>query len=80
MKYTVGDSITIRDDMNVSHIYCNCEFVSDMNVFSGKSATITETLPVSDQYKIDVDGSKYFWHSSMFKLTVRQKIVKLLNI
>ena len=77
MKYDVGDKITVRNDMQIGGIYANCEFVPEMNIFSGKVATITETLPDQDQYKIDVDGSKYFWNSDMFKLTLLETLVKL---
>ena len=76
MKYDVGDKITVRNDIQIGGIYANCEFVPEMNIFSGKVATITETLPDQDQYKIDVDGSKYFWHSNMFRLTFRQTLNK----
>ena len=77
MKYGVGDKITVRNGMQIGGAYTNCEFVPEMNIFSGKVATITETLPDNDQYKIDVDGSIYFWHSDMFKLTLRQTLIKL---
>ena len=80
MKYEVGDKVLIRNDMHVSNVYCNCEFVLDMNVFSGSVATITETLPKSDQYRIDADNSKHFWHSNMFKLTTSQKFIKMIRL
>ena len=79
MKYEIGDEVTVRNNMRVGHIYTNCEFVPEMNIFSGKVVTITETLTDQDQYKIDVDGSKYFWHSDMFRLTLRQNLNKLFN-
>ena len=79
MKYEIGDEVTVRNNMRVGQIYTNCEFVPEMNIFSGKVVTISETLPDQDQYKTDVDGSKYFWHSDMFRLTLLQNLNKRFN-
>ena len=80
MIYNVGDTVKIRTGLIVGSAYGSCEFIAEMQKIEGCTATISEVISDQDQYKIDVDGSKYFWHSSMFELTSYQKIIKLLSL
>ena len=66
MKYTIGDKVTIKDDLIIGRPYGNCEFVVEMAYFSGDEVEISELIEDQNQYKIKEDGNKYFWHEKMF--------------
>lgn len=67
MKRKVGSKVKIRNDMVIGGIYGNCQFIMEMQEFEGDKAIITEEIEEQRQYKIDADGSKYFWNDKMFK-------------
>lgn len=64
MRYKVGDKVRIRYNLGIGETYGGEVFVDDMNVFSGKQATITEIE--NGEYYIDLDEGEFIWTDEMF--------------
>lgn len=76
MNHEIGDKVRIRRDLIVGSAYGNCEFVKEMSAFLGKRVTIAEILPKEEQYRIDIDNGRYYWHDDMFLHSLFGKIVQ----
>lgn len=64
MKHTIGDRVTIREDLKVGSglgMYVN----QDMVAHHGKKAVIQQVFV--HRYGIDLDGGEYFWTDEMFE-------------
>lgn len=65
MKYKVGDTIYIRDDLKAGKKYGNNVAVASMLKHCGKKAIITGRL-ADNNFSIDVSESCYHWTPEMF--------------
>ena len=57
MKYNVGDTVMVRDNLEVGEVYGDCEFVKEMQEFRGKIMAIEKTYDYS--YHLHGGGT---WH------------------
>lgn len=77
MKYKVGDKVRIKNNgydtkfidklgkTKIIHI----EFGSEMKIYCGYVATITEVKQDMNLYRIDLDNHKFMWRDEMFDET-----------
>lgn len=74
MRYKIGDTVCIRDDLEMDNKYSmdDSRFgttVNEMMVgFRGHEAMITNVVTISDRnyYKIDIDEDEWYWTDGMF--------------
>lgn len=66
----IGDKATVRTDLVIGGVYGNCEFVAEMQDFSGNVVTIIEVIeyrPGKFNYKILEDKDIFTWNEEMFE-------------
>jgi dUTP pyrophosphatase len=71
-KYKVGDKVVIKQDLDERYLYTDVGVVSDMLIYRGKEATISEVNKSSYSktectYKLDIDGGHFYWNDFMFE-------------
>ena len=64
-KFKAGDTVRIREDLEVLISYGSNCFVNSMNPYKGKTAKITSI--VDNEYKLDIDDEKWFWTPEMLE-------------
>ena len=66
-KYKIGDKVRIREDLKSGIQYGDVTYVSEMDKYKGKVATITNYAGVyHPSYFIDLDEETYYWTAEMF--------------
>ena len=65
MKYTVGDKVKVRCDLEVGKMYGAHYFVSDMNKYIGKTMTIKEVI--GNTYHLKEDDGEWCWTEGMLE-------------
>jgi len=63
IKYSVGDIVTVRDDLICGKFYSGVSFVEGMKKYMGKKFIITSRY---DKHYY-LDNSSYCWSAAMFK-------------
>lgn len=67
VKYKKGDKVRIREDLESGIQYGDVTYVSEMDKYRGKVATITNYAGVyHPSYFIDLDEETYYWTAEMF--------------
>lgn len=69
MKYEVGDKVKIREDLVPEIMYGKEKFVSRMEEYRGREATILDAFYRNggDLYLIDIDDKCWYWTNEMFE-------------
>lgn len=66
-KYKIGDKVRIREDLESGIQYDDVTYVSEMDKYRGKVATITNYAGIyHPSYFIDLDEETYYWTAEMF--------------
>jgi len=66
MKFKVGDKVRVRKDLKQG-IYGNINYISCMDEYKDKIATITEILEFNNCYMLDIDRNAYYWSGEMLE-------------
>ena len=64
--FKVGDKVKIRKDLEVGEVYGGTNFISLMNEFLGKEATIAD-VSRTGKFLLDIDDDRFFWSAEMFE-------------
>ena len=78
MKFKVGDSVKIREDLEEKKYQFGCWTTKEMVKMSGKIATVTAISKHGDEtrYKLDVDNGGWFWTSDMLEPVEEHATIK----
>ena len=68
-KFEVGDTVVIRDDLDVVSWYGTNDCVEEMVELGGRQAQITEVVKFDKktEYRIDLDEGDWAWTPEMFQ-------------
>lgn len=70
MKYSIGDKVKIRKDLNVDTYYGVDNVTKEMTKYLGKRTEIKEIKEVKlffREYKLDIDNEEYYWTDEMLE-------------
>ena len=65
MRYKVGDTVKIREDLEIGELYGGCLFLPEMQDFAGKIACIKVVSKCAKCYRVDT--SCFLWTDEMFE-------------
>lgn len=63
--HAIGDSVTIKEKLNVGTKYSSVKFVKKMQKYTGKVAKIKK-IDEDGDFRLDVDDQTHFWSKEMF--------------
>jgi len=76
MGFKVGDKVRVRKDLKQG-IYGNMNYISCMDEFKDKIATIKEILEFNNCYMLDIDRNAYYWSGEMLEpIESSEKVAK----
>lgn len=73
MRYSIGDYVVIKDNLNTETLYYNADFKYgdtasyEMKEYRGRKAKIVDFHEFTDSYILDIDNGKWAWTDGMFK-------------
>lgn len=65
MKYNIGDQVQVKEDLVGENKYGSDTFVTEMEQYRGKTATITGYDGLGKEYILDIDNGDWNWTDEM---------------